>query len=159
MIFLILRSVSGRQGTSFMYQLGLREALRGNANWLTRHCGLPTRPSPAVSCMNIALPCAWHMPARSRHAEKRVRLLSMRGKYVRSSSSISDLSIPKLTGMSPVVMSPTPPRALSSKYFSIFSLGRPVSSHMSMLPIGAMTSLFFSFSLFTWIGSNIEEYG
>ena len=65
-----------------------------------------------------------------------------------------ELSMPKLTGTRPEVISPTPPFARSRKYWIIMSLGRPVSSHMEMLPMGAITSRFFKVSRLTRTGEN-----
>lgn len=68
------------------------------------------------------------------------------------SSSVTVESIPWLTGTRPVVIRPQPPFARAKKYCSIMSLGRPVSSHMSMLPIGAMITRFLIVSLLILIG-------
>ena len=139
--------------------MGLNDAETGNLCSLIRHCGLPTRPRPAVNCTKILLPYACTPCARSRQPENTVRLRSMRGKYDSPPSSLTEGSMPWLMGMSPVVINPTPPLARAKKYCSIFSFGRPVSSHMSMLPIGAITSRFFTFNRLICTGANIASYG
>ena len=49
-------------------------------------------------------------------------------------------------------MRPQPPLARAEESSSIFWLGRPVSSHMSMLPMGAMTMRFLRVRRFTLMG-------
>lgn len=66
-------------------------------------------------------------------------------------------SMPKLTGTSPEVMSPTPPLARSMKYWIIFSFGRPVSSHILMFPMGAITKRFLTVMRLMRMGENIAS--
>ena len=61
-----------------------------------------------------------------------------------------------LMGTRPVVSRPTPPSARAKKYCSILSLGRPVSSAIWQLPMGAMTRRFFTVSLLIRMGENSD---
>lgn len=64
-----------------------------------------------------------------------------------------------LMGMRPVVRRPTPPSARAKKYSRILSFGRPVSSAIWQLPIGAITRRFLIVRRLTWMGENIVSYG
>ena len=59
-------------------------------------------------------------------------------------------------GIRPEVSRPTPPFALAVKYSIILLLGRPSSSHIMRLPIGAITTRFLMVSRPTRIGEKIE---